>query len=154
MEAELGEHDGARYEERASARARWAEVLLVHDQAIDRSVALKRCLKGSPQADGAFLRRRVNVGALDTIVPVHDVGASDGYGRPYLVMKHVEERQLEVIIERLRAKDPAYVVRWSFEARIIASGCSAPSTTRTPAASCIGTSSPPTSWSGPSARSC
>ena len=49
------------------------------------------------------------------IVPVHDVGLDErGF---FFVMKYVEGDTLEHVIDRLRAKDPVYLSRFSVEVR-------------------------------------
>jgi serine/threonine protein kinase len=97
------------------------EVVLVRDHDIERKVALKRLL---PElTDPAVLARFVDeirtVGRLEhpNIVPIHDVGV-DELGRYFFVMKYVEGETLESIIEKLAARDPAYLAKYSIEVRI------------------------------------
>ncbi len=97
------------------------EVILVSDHDIGRKVAIKRLL---PElTDHAILARFVDeirtVGRLEhpNIVPIHDVGV-DEQGRYFFVMKYVHGETLECIIEKLVAKDPAYLAKYSTEARI------------------------------------
>ena len=115
-----GAASAARYEEHdLLGEGAMGEVLLAHDHAIGRNVAMKRLHDGQKAHEGGFLREARIIGALEhpNIVPVHDVGVSPD-GRPYFVMKHVEGETLEQLIEKLRARDPEVVARWSFEARI------------------------------------
>ncbi len=97
------------------------EVVLVRDHDIARPVALKRLLP--EMNDPAILARFVDeirtVGRLEhpNIVPIHDVGI-DELGRYFFVMKYVEGETLESIIAKLVAGDPAYVAKYSVEARI------------------------------------
>ena len=97
------------------------EVVLVKDQDIARTVALKRLL---PEAqDPALLARFVDeirtVGRLEhpNIVPIHDVGI-DELGRYFFVMKYVEGETLESVIAKLKAGDKEYERKYSFEQRI------------------------------------
>jgi serine/threonine-protein kinase len=97
------------------------EVVLVRDQDIARTVALKRLL---PEAqDPTLLARFVDeirtVGRLEhpNIVPIHDVGVDD-LGRYFFVMKYVEGETLEAVIEKLQAGDKEYERKYSFEQRI------------------------------------
>jgi serine/threonine-protein kinase len=97
------------------------EVVLVNDHDIERKVAVKRLLPDT--ADHATLARFIDeircVGRLEhpNIVPIHDVGV-DELGRYFFVMKYVEGETLETIIEKLSAGDPAYVYKYSIEARV------------------------------------
>ena len=95
------------------------EVDLWRDQDIDRDVAVKRLKQvGTPEAVAQFIQEVQTTGQLEHpgIVPIYDVGR-DEEGRYFFVMKHVQGETLEQIIARLRARDPAYLCRYSFEAR-------------------------------------
>jgi serine/threonine-protein kinase len=95
------------------------EVDLWHDQDIDRQVAVKRLKQaGTPELMAQFIQEVQTTGQLEHpgIVPIYDVGI-DEEGRYFFVMKHVEGETLEQIITKVRAGDPAYVQRYSFEAR-------------------------------------
>ena len=96
------------------------EVLLAVDQDIDRRVAIKR-MRAEHVGTTSLLRFAQEVrtiGRLEhpNIVPVHDVGV-DERGQHFFVMKYVEGETLERVIERLRARDPAYLRRFPFEVR-------------------------------------
>jgi serine/threonine protein kinase len=97
------------------------EVVLVKDQDIERRVALKRLLPDMthPSVLARFVDEIRTVGRLEhpNIVPIHDVGV-DELGRYFFVMKYVEGETLESIIEKLAARDPAYVAKYSTEVRI------------------------------------
>jgi serine/threonine-protein kinase len=97
------------------------EVSLVRDEDIQRTVAVKRLHADleHPLTLARFAEEVRTIGSLEhpNIVPVHDVGLDEA-GRYFFVMKHVEGETLEHVIERLRAGDPAYVARWSVEARL------------------------------------
>src|SRR5262249_34878051 len=97
------------------------EVVLVRDQDIERKVAVKRLLPelNDPSVVARFADEIRTVGRLEhpNIVPIHDVGV-DELGRYFFVMKYVEGETLESIIDKLRARDPAYVAKYSVEARI------------------------------------
>jgi eukaryotic-like serine/threonine-protein kinase len=125
------EGDGTRIELSVEPRSRYeptkllgaggmGEVVLVRDHDIERKVALKRLLP--EMNDPAILARFVDeirtVGRLEhpNIVPIHDVGV-DELGRYFFVMKYVEGETLESIIDKLTAKDPAYVAKYSIEVR-------------------------------------
>jgi serine/threonine-protein kinase len=95
------------------------EVDLWRDQDIDRNVAVKRLKQtGTPESLALFVQEVQTTGQLEHpgIVPIYDVGL-DEEGRYFFVMKHVEGETLEKIIARLKAGDPAYVHRYSYEAR-------------------------------------
>ena len=97
----------------------FGEVELCVDTDIDRRVALKRLKPEMHDADtvARFASEIQTVGRLEHpgIVPVHDVGLDDrGY---FFVMKYVEGETLEHILDKLRAKDPVAVTRFSVEAR-------------------------------------
>jgi serine/threonine-protein kinase len=96
------------------------QVELVHDNDIQRTVAVKQIL-GGVASDEAMLRFADEVrvvGRLEHpgIVPIYDVGRGED-GRVYQVMKHLEGETMERIIARLRAGDPAYVERFTPEYR-------------------------------------
>jgi serine/threonine-protein kinase len=98
------------------------QVDLMRDNDIRRTVAVKKILK-DVQSDDMLLRFadeiRV-VGQLEHpgIVPIYDVGSGED-GQVYLVMKHLQGRTMEEIIESLKAGDaqdlelftPAYRAR-------------------------------------------
>lgn len=97
------------------------EVEQAIDRDIGRPVAIKRIL---PEAAGAagiarFVTEVRVVGALEhpNVVPLHDVGM-DADGRYFFVMKYVEGKTLETLIEELKAGDPAMLAAWTFERRI------------------------------------
>ena len=97
------------------------EVLLSRDRTIGRDVAVKRLksLPGGGQAAAKdFLDEVRTTGRLEHpgIVPIYDAGW-DKDGAPYFVMKYVEGEPLEQIIAKLRAGDPDYQHRFSFEVR-------------------------------------
>lgn len=96
------------------------EVELVQDRDIERKVAIKR-LRPDMRNPSALLRFADEVRAVGqlehpNIVPVHDVGL-DGEGQHYLVMKFVQGETLEEVIEKLAARDPAHLGRFSHEHR-------------------------------------
>jgi eukaryotic-like serine/threonine-protein kinase len=97
------------------------QVELARDNDIRRTVAVKRMHTG--EASAAALLRFADevrvVGQLEhpSIVPIYDVGRDDD-GQVYLVMKHLDGETMESVIEQLRARDPAYLERFSFEQRI------------------------------------
>lgn len=97
------------------------EVLLVNDQDIARSVAVKRLLpdKNDPARLARFVDEVRTVGKLEhpNIVPIHDVGV-DADGRYFFVMKYVEGETLESIIERLRRGDAGYHQTYTLERRL------------------------------------
>jgi serine/threonine-protein kinase len=98
------------------------EVVLARDNDVGRLIAVKS-LKAE-RHDAATLARFVEevriVGQLEHpgIPPLHDVGVDDR-GRYYFVMKYVEGETLDAIIEKLRAGDPAYHARFTFEYRAL-----------------------------------
>ncbi|GAB4199636.1 MAG: hypothetical protein OHK0013_09990 [Sandaracinaceae bacterium] len=102
---------------RTLGRGAMGEVELVSDVDLGRTVAIKHMLDGAP-AD-RFVGEIRTLGRLEhpNIVPLHDVGV-DAEGRYFFVMKHVEGETLAEIIERLRAREPAYVALYTFERRI------------------------------------
>lgn len=105
--------------ESAAARARFervrtlgegamGEVELVRDNDIRRTVAVKR-LRGEANTADALLRFADEVrivGQLEhpSIVPIYDVGRDEA-NRIYLVMKHLDGRTMEDVIEALRQGD-------------------------------------------------
>jgi serine/threonine-protein kinase len=96
-------------------------VELARDNDIRRTVAVKR-IHADGQADDALLRFADEVrivGQLEhpAIVPVYDVGRDES-GQVYLVMKHLNGETMEQVIEKLRAREPAYVERYSIEYRV------------------------------------
>ena len=97
------------------------EVVLVEDQDIARRVAVKRLLPEltHPSVLARFVDEIRTVGRLEhpNIVPIHDVGIDD-LGRYFFVMKYVEGDTLESVIEKLAARDPVTLARYSFEQRI------------------------------------
>jgi serine/threonine-protein kinase len=97
------------------------QVELVKDNDIRRTVALKRLHSKAPSAE-ALLRFADEVrivGQLEhpSIVPIYDVGRDES-GQVYLVMKHLNGETMEQVIEKLRARDPEYVSRYSIEYRV------------------------------------
>ena len=110
----------ARYQRiRALGEGGNGEVDLWRDQDIDRDVAVKRLKQsGTPETLALFVQEVQTTGQLEHpgIVPIYDVGL-DEEGRFFFVMKHVEGETLEQIIGRLRAGDPTYVHRYSYEVR-------------------------------------
>ncbi|MEL6181725.1 MAG: serine/threonine-protein kinase [Myxococcota bacterium] len=97
------------------------EVVLVHDNDIDRDVAMKRLHSNVSEKTGSVLRFAEEVrtmGQLDhpNIVPIHDVGV-DVEGHYFFIMKQAEGETLEAIIEKLATGDPAYHARFTMEVR-------------------------------------
>jgi len=97
------------------------QVELARDNDIRRTVALKR-LHSEVQSEAALLRFADEVrivGQLEhpSIVPVYDVGRDES-GQVYLVMKHLNGETMEQIIDKLRAKDPAYTEKYTHEYRV------------------------------------
>jgi serine/threonine protein kinase len=97
------------------------QVELVKDNDIRRTVALKRLHGQAPSAE-ALLRFADEVrivGQLEhpSIVPIYDVGRDES-GQVYLVMKHLSGETMEQVIEKLRARDPEYLSRYSIEYRV------------------------------------
>jgi serine/threonine-protein kinase len=92
------------------------EVTLVLDGRIGRPVAKKtlRADVASERALARFVREGRVQGQLEhpSIVPVYDLGA-DGQGRAYFTMKRVRGQTLAHVIERLDARDPDHVARFS-----------------------------------------
>lgn len=110
----------ARYQRiRALGEGGNGEVDLWRDQDIDRNVAVKRLKHAdTPESLAQFVQEVHTTGQLEHpgIVPIYDVGL-DEEGRYFFVMKHIEGETLEQIITQLRAADPKYVGRYSYEAR-------------------------------------
>ena len=117
---QLVEHARPRYEMlKRLGEGAFGEVELCVDNDIERRVALKRLKPDmqDPDTVSRFASEIQTVGQLEHpgIVPVHDVGLDErGF---FFVMKYVEGDTLEHVIERLRAKDPVYVTRFSIEVR-------------------------------------
>src|SRR5262245_3481603 len=82
------------------------EVVLAHDEHIDRDVAVKRIrsAKPSPEQRARFVREARVQGGLEhpAVVPVHDL-AVDRDGRPFFVMKRLTGTTLLELLHRLRA---------------------------------------------------
>lgn len=97
------------------------EVVLVKDNDIRRMVAMKRIKEDRRNASQImrFLEEVQTVGQLEhpNIVPIHDVGIDDN-NNYYFTMKFVQGETLSGVIEKLRAGDPAFHKRYSFERRI------------------------------------
>jgi serine/threonine-protein kinase len=96
------------------------EVQLAQDHDIERKVAMKK-LRTEVQGTTALLRFAEEIkviGQLEhpNIIPIHDVGI-DEQGQHYFVMKYVHGETLENVIEKLRAGDPKYTERFTFEHR-------------------------------------
>ena len=110
----------ARYQKiRALGAGGSGDVDLWHDQDIDRNVAVKKLRhKGDQEFLAQFLKEVKTTGQLEHpgIVPIYDVGVDED-GQYFFVMKHVEGETLEQIIARLRAGDPDYKRRFSYETR-------------------------------------
>jgi eukaryotic-like serine/threonine-protein kinase len=103
-------------------RGGMGRVLLVHDQDLNRDVAMK-VLLGKEAAD-AHVRRFIEeaqiTGQLEhpNVLPVHDFGVN-GEGEVFFTMKFVKGHvTLEDIIERLRNDDPAAHRAFTFERRV------------------------------------
>ena len=98
------------------------EVLLVHDNDIDRDVAMKRLKADLNDNTGAVLRFAEEVraiGQLDhpNIIPIHDVGV-DAEGHYFFIMKKAQGETLETIIDKLAEGDLAYHARFTMEVRV------------------------------------
>jgi serine/threonine-protein kinase len=96
------------------------EVVLAQDHDIERKVAIKR-LRTEVLGQASLLRfaeEIKTIGRLEhpSIVPIHDVGVDES-GQHYFVMKYVQGETLETIIGKLAAGDPAYLQRFTYEAR-------------------------------------
>lgn len=97
------------------------EVLLSRDPTIGRQVAIKRMKRQAEHgADFAakFMEEVRTTGRLEHpgIIPIYDAG-QDAEGTPYFVMKYVDGEPLNQIIAKLRAEDPVYKQRYSYEHR-------------------------------------
>jgi serine/threonine-protein kinase len=97
------------------------EVTLAFDEDIGRAVAIKH-LHAHAQGEvglARFVEEIRTVGSLEhpNIVPIHDVGLGED-GRYYFVMKHVDGRTLEEVIDALRRDEPKAKAEWTFERRI------------------------------------
>jgi serine/threonine protein kinase len=94
---------------------------LVRDNDIRRTVAVKRLRPGSESAEllSRFADEVRVIGQLEHpgIVPIYDVDRADD-GQPFLVMKHVQGETMEHVIERLRAGDLDYALRFTLEYRV------------------------------------
>jgi serine/threonine-protein kinase len=97
------------------------EVLLARDEDIGRRVAIKKIRpdKLSGEALVRFIREIRTVGLLEhpNIVPIHDVGVDED-GNYYFIMKYVEGRTLEELIDRMREGDPEVLAEFPFERRV------------------------------------
>jgi serine/threonine protein kinase len=84
------------------------EVVLAHDEHIDRDVAVKRIRSAvpSPEQRARFVREARVQGGLEhpAVVPVHDL-AVDRDGRPFFVMKRLTGTTLLALLQRLRTGD-------------------------------------------------
>jgi serine/threonine protein kinase len=96
------------------------EVNLVQDQDIVRAIAMKKLLPGrsSPETMYRFAQEVRTVGQLEhpNIIPIHDVGRDEA-GDLYFTMKYVDGETLETIIEKLKAGDPDYHRKFTYDAR-------------------------------------
>ncbi|MFO0659128.1 MAG: serine/threonine-protein kinase [Polyangiaceae bacterium] len=95
-------------------------VELVYDNDIARRVALKRLKNDTrtPANLARFIEEIQAVGSLEHpgIAPIHDVGLDEnGY---FFTMKFVEGDTIEKIIDALRENQPAYLQRFSIDARV------------------------------------
>lgn len=86
-------------------RGGMARVDLVHDQALERLVVMKRLhdhLEGDVGTLAMFVREARITGQLEhpNIVPVHDIGL-DGHRSVYFTMKRVEGKTLAEVIQEL-----------------------------------------------------
>lgn len=117
----LQEQEGARYvSESVLGEGGMGQVILVHDQSIDRQVAMKKLKPLHNQASRLrFIEEARIIGQLEhpSIVPIHDVGV-DEQGAYFFIMKKVEGETLYDIIKRLKAGDETYHARYNFETRI------------------------------------
>lgn len=97
------------------------EVVLARDLDIGRRVAVKKIRpdKLSGEALARFIREIRTVGLLEhpNIVPIHDVGVDED-GNYYFIMKYVEGRTLEEIIDLMREGDPEALAEFPFERRV------------------------------------
>lgn len=96
------------------------EVELVRDNDIYRLVAIKRMKKTvhNPWMLKRFIDEIRVVGHLEhpNIVPIHDVGI-DEEGYYYFVMKYVHGESLESVIHKLKAGNPYYHQKYTYEYR-------------------------------------
>ncbi len=78
------------------------EVVLAHDNRLDRELAVKLLRRPGERAKLRFLREVHITGSLDHpgIVPVHDLGV-DATGHPFFAMKHVEGIDLDKVIDQV-----------------------------------------------------
>lgn len=91
------------------------EVVLRRDTRIGRQVAQKK-LRGELRGAAArarFLREARVQGQLEhpSIVPVYDLGV-DERGSTFFTMKCIRGQPLSLILERLAARDPAFLARF------------------------------------------
>lgn len=116
----------------AEARVRYAhkkqlgegglgEVILAEDRDIHRKIAVKR-VKSDVVSEASIKRFAEEVriiGQMEhpNITPVHDVGI-DAEGQHYFVMKYIEGCTVEDVIDKLRARDPATLRRFTPEYRV------------------------------------
>ena len=141
----LGSLLAERYEIRAPlGRGGMGEVFEAVDRRLGRTVAIK-VLRPELAADERFLARFRREAATAAglahvgIVSVHDIG--EDAGRTFIVMEFVAGRTIADLVRRRR-----------WDARELAASLAsarrrrARSPMRTSAASCTGTSRPPTSW--------
>ncbi len=87
------------------AKGGMGEVWLAEDPAIGRSVALKRMLGKSSDQQLRFRVEAQITGQLEHpgIVPVHQLG-TNAEGEPYYVMKFVQGRTLQKVVEEFHAR--------------------------------------------------
>lgn len=105
----------SRYHARAVlGRGGMGEILLAQDESIGRDVALKTGFVDGPEDLGRFEREVRLQGQLEhpNIVPVYDLGTMPD-GSPFFTMKRVHGETLDSALDRLRAQDPAAVVRFT-----------------------------------------
>jgi eukaryotic-like serine/threonine-protein kinase len=120
--AEVAHAERPRFDRvRVLGQGAMGQVELARDNDIRRTVAVKKLIGDGTSAE-ALLRFadeiRV-VGQLEHpgIVPVYDVGR-DANGEVYLVMKHLQGETMEEVIDKLKARDPEYLARFSVEYRV------------------------------------
>ena len=84
------------------------EIWLAEDPLIGRSVAVKRILGRRPDQVHRFEVEAQVTGQLEHpgIVPIHELGVGDD-GLPFYVMKFVNGRTLQSVIEEYHEADPA-----------------------------------------------
>ena len=106
---------------RVLGRGGLGEVTLVHDNDIDRPVALKRLLSESSTDElvHRFAEEIRIVGQLEhpNIAPVHDVGVDDD-GQHYFVMRYIEGESLDALIKKLADGDIDAHRQYTFERRV------------------------------------